>query len=185
MPHKFTKADRAKARATRIHNYEQHRLKAQQALVATATTELSMDKMQSNLNQAANAIVDRTTAQQTTVTLFDWWAVPLPQALERLNNLKREYDRAAQIVLQRQSQLPPEPLHCWVWDNRERPDMPKTAVAQCKRTIADRAKAAFCNDGFKDRPGDPTEKIRSIYCCGMVCFQAYQSLRPVGGLSRH
>ncbi len=182
MPHKFTKADRAKARATRIHNYEQHRLKAQQALVATATTELSMDKAPSN---ATTALVGPPAFPKTTaVTIFDWWEVPLSQALERLNNLKREYDRAAQIVLQRQSQLPPEPLHCWVWDNRERPDMPKTAVAQCKRTMADRAKVAFADDGYREE-GEPMGKIKSIYCCSMLCFMSYQKLRPIRGLSRH
>jgi len=189
MPHKFTKADRAKAVANRKHNYEQHRLKAQQAIVATGTTELSMDKVTTVTSGEAlahsNFISGKETKTVHTVEVFDWWEVPLLTAVERLNNIKREYDRAAQIVLQRQSQLPPGPLHCWVWDNRERPDMPKAAVAQCKRLIADRAKAAFTNDGYKDHPGDATEKIRSIYACSMLCFQAYQQLRPVGGLSRH
>lgn len=203
-PHKFNKADRAKAAATRDHNREQKRLKRQQSIVATGTTELSMDKsvpMPPALReQRANAAfaAGKETKTIHTVEVFDWWEAPLLYTVEKLNNLKREYDRAAQIVLQRQSQAPAEPLHCWVWDNRDRkwpgpPDVkgnpttiqvPRTAVTQCKRTIPDRSKAAFTNDGWID-PDDPARKVHSIYACSMQCYMAYNQLRPIGGLSRH
>lgn len=183
MPHNFTKEDRARGRATRLRNLEQKRLKEQQEIVATATTELSMDRDASV--PMPPALRERREQARQLQAVYDWWEAPLKDAVEKLNNMKRDYDRAAQIVLQRQSQQPQAPLTCWVWENRMRPDMPKTAVAGCKRSIADASKAAFRNDGFKDKPGDPNEKIRSIYCCSMVCFQAYQQLRPVGGLSRH
>ena len=110
----------------------------------------------------------------------------LDEALVRLNNMKREYDRASQIVLQRQS-VTPQTLVCWTWENKDdkTKQISKITVAQCKHIIPDAGRAAFTNNGHKDRPGDPNEKIRTIYCCSMACFTAYQQNRPIAALSRH
>lgn len=108
---------------------------------------------------------------------FDWQESPLSEALVRLNDLKRQYEQASRIVLQRQSRAPMA-WKCWSQSHKSR--VPKSVLAQCRADVAD-GKWVFKDDGAHDEHGH----VQSIVCCSQLCFTVYQQNRPVGGLSRH
>ena len=109
-----------------------------------------------------------------------------------LNDLKREYDRASQVILSRTSRLPRiwtcfSTLHkddrVTIMDNgREKsvPLIPRSTLAQCRGTVPD-GQWKFRADDYRN---PETGKLESIVCCGSLCISAYMSNRPVGGLSR-
>ncbi len=202
MPgHKFTAAERAKAVATRLKNAADRKLKAQVQATGTATTEGTASNSQppqhligadlateegarkmrkaQNEDAARHAQVEKEVLANITRTMpFDWHESPLQQAVERLNDLKREYDRAAQIVLSRQSRVPVI-YKCWSQEHKEL--VPRNALAQCRHTLPDIGKAVFIDNGYKDKDGN----IRTICCCSMLCYMAYQQSKPLAALSRH
>ena len=123
---------------------------------------------------------------------YDWTNSPLDDALVHLNDLKREYDRASQVILSRTSRLPRiwtcfSTLHkddrVTIMDNgREKsvPLIPRPTLAQCRGTVPD-GQWKFRADDYRN---PETGKLESIVCCGSLCISAYMSNRPVGGLSR-
>ena len=123
---------------------------------------------------------------------YDWTNSPLDDALVHLNDLKREYDRASQVILSRTSRLPRiwtcfSTLHkddrITIMDNgREEsvPLIPRSTLAQCRGTVPD-GQWKFRADDYRN---PETGKLESIVCCGSLCIAAYMSNRPVGGLGR-
>jgi hypothetical protein len=111
---------------------------------------------------------------------FDWHHAPLDQAMAKLGDLRREYDAAARIVLDRQSQSRPR----WICFTQLHKDIiPKSVQALCKKT-GDDGKWASRDDGvFKVVDGlrvpDPQ------FCCSAVCHEYYLKSKPMAALSRH
>jgi hypothetical protein len=92
--------------------------------------------------------------------------------------MKREYDRAASVVLSRQSRIP-KVWTCWTQDHKQLAG--RTAIAQCKGQIPD-GKWVFIDNGAKDEEGN----ISPIVCCSQICFTVYQQRpRNIAALSRH
>jgi hypothetical protein len=173
----FTAADRAKALETRKHNAEQRRLLKQNQVTGVTTTSSRVEarepvKFSGPLPDPESfpVIIE---AQK-----FPWYDAPLDEAVECLNAMKRNYDRAAQIVLQRQSRQP-RVWSCWTQKHKQLAG--RTAVAQCRGQIPD-GKWVFKDDGAKDAEG----KLDPQVCCSQICFTAYQQRpRNISALSRH
>ena len=94
---------------------------------------------------------------------FDWQSSPLPEAERRLADIKSIYDRAASVVLQRQSRLPVE-WRCWSQTHKSQ--VPKSSLALCRGAIPD-GKWVFKNDGDLDSKGHPA------VCCSQQCYTVY------------
>jgi hypothetical protein len=94
---------------------------------------------------------------------FNWNTAPLPEAQRRLAEIKEIYDRAAQVVLSRQSRLPVT-YRCWVQFHK--PEVPASVVRQCRNEIPD-GKWVFRDDGCLDSKGRPS------VCCSIQCYTVY------------
>ena len=104
---------------------------------------------------------------------MDWKSMPLPDAIDLLSELKRQYDKAASIVLERQ-QAEPKEYTCWVWQHKQdgyngKP-IPKKIVDQCKRKFK---MWIFRDDSvFTEINGI---KVRTpVTTCSPLCSQMYQ-----------
>lgn len=174
----FTAEQRQKAIDTRKRNKEQRELVKQNEVAGTATTSIAVEgaPIQEALNVVHDAIVSKSVA--VTSQALGWNELPLSEAIDKLSNMKREYDRAASIVLSRQSRVP-QILTCWTQSNKQTAG--KTTVAQCKGNIPE-GKSVFIDNGAKDAEGN----ISPAHCCSMICYMAYQQ-RPkdISALSRH
>jgi hypothetical protein len=115
----------------------------------------------------------------------NWNAIPIDEAMNRLADMKREYDRIAQIVMKRQTQNKPT-WTCWTQLHK---DLVKTieggkkVLEICKKGGED-GKWASRDDGvFKIVDGlripDP------VFCCNSFCHSVYLRSKPMGSLSRH
>lgn len=166
----FTAEARKKAIEVRRHNAEQRRLKKQVQEAGTATTEIAVSEIPKREEVHVHSIAVPETDN-------GWYGIPLKEALEKLSEMKREYDRASQIILQRQSQLPVV-WTCWTQSHKEL--VTKTVLNQCKKQIQD-GRWVSKDDGAKDDNG----KISPAVCCSMLCSMAYlQRPRKVAALSR-
>jgi hypothetical protein len=111
---------------------------------------------------------------------FDWEGAPLEAATAKLADMRREYDRAATIVLKRQSASKPQ----WIcWTQLHKDIVPVSVLRLCRKT-GDEGRWAFRDDGvFKMVDGlrvpDPA------FCCNTYCFEVYQKAKPMAALSRH
>jgi hypothetical protein len=159
---------RKKAAETRKFNAEQKRLKKQNQAAGTATTEIAVGKEPSK----PVPIIAVPSNGHT------WQDMPLDQAIEKYADMKRELDRAGQVILARQSR---EPViwTCWVQSHKD--IVTRTVLAQCKKNIPD-GKWVSKDDGAKDEKGN----ISPAVTCSMMCATAYlQRPRKVAALSRH
>lgn len=114
---------------------------------------------------------------------FDWHAAPLPDVITRLADLRREYDRCAEIVLARQSTTRAR-WTCWTQLHRDDHSLVSASVARLCRKTGDDGKWASRDDGvFKIVDGiripDP------VFCCSALCHEAYLKSKPLNALSRH
>lgn len=115
----------------------------------------------------------------------NWNAIPIDEAMNRLADMKREYDRIALIVMKRQTQNRPT-WTCWTQLHRklvETLDGGKKVLEICKKGGED-GKWASRDDGvFKIVDGlripDP------VFCCNSFCHSVYLRSKPMGSLSRH
>ncbi len=111
---------------------------------------------------------------------FDWKAVPLEDAMQRLADMKREYDRISKIVLERQSMRRPR----WTCFTQLHKDIiPVSVQRQCLKGGED-GKWKFRDDGvFKVVDGirvpDP------VFCCSGVCAEYFHKTKQMMALSRH
>jgi hypothetical protein len=111
---------------------------------------------------------------------FDWNTAPLAEAINKLSEMKREYDRCAGVVMRRQTVSKPVQT-CWTQFHKD--IVPKSVQSICRKQIED-GKWAFRDDGvFRTEGGlkipDPQ------FCCNHMCFAAYQQAKPMMALSRH
>lgn len=111
-------------------------------------------------------------------TEFDWRESPINICLEKQADMKREYDRISQIILQRTSQLP-QVYICWS-KKQPRGTVPESVLAQCRGQIKDGSWVSR-DDGHKNAEG----RIEPAVCCSNLCYQVYSQNRPIGGMSRH
>lgn len=110
---------------------------------------------------------------------FDWNAAPLPEAMTKLADMKREYDRAAAIVMRRQT-VPRPTWTCWSQLHKEL--VPKSVMSICRRG-GDDGKWAFRDDGvFEIRDG--LRIPNPAFCCNSFCYAVYQKSQPLAALSR-
>jgi hypothetical protein len=168
----FTDEQRAKGIETRKRNAEQRRLKKQNQVTGVATTEVSASKDEVAVFNEENIqiISDRiNTERLDDIVEFDWHTSPLPEAVDRLAKMKQEYERAAQIVLQRQSKVPVV-WTCWTQFHKD--VAPKAAIAQCKKTIPD-GRWASIDNGVKDAEGNYAPEVT----CSMLCYQSRSEYR--------
>lgn len=110
---------------------------------------------------------------------FDWVNSDFKLATQRLADMRREYDRCASIMLNRQREVAPVIWPCWTQSHKD--IVPKRALAECRKQVPD-GKWVFKDDGYRD---PETKMPAPIVCCSQLCYTAYQQSRPVGGLSRH
>lgn len=160
----FTSAARAKALASRKRNAEQRRLKKQNQTTGIATTEISVETQSIDISVAATppvVILDPPASP--------WESLPLGDAINKLADLKREYDRAAQILMQRQSRE----TRIWLcWTAKHKDIVARATLAQCKVRIVD-GKWVHKDDGARDEKGALSPEV----CCSMLCYQSYQEYR--------
>lgn len=109
-----------------------------------------------------------------------WHKAPLDDAIVRLGELKREYDKAAQIVLSRQSESKPR-WTCWTQLHKD--IVPKSVQSLCRKS-GDDGKWASRDDGaFEMKNGI---KVPSpVFCCSAICHEYYLKSKPMNSLSRH
>ena len=108
----------------------------------------------------------------------DWLSMPLEQAISQLGDLKRQYDRAAAIVMERQ-QTVPKKLTCWVSlhrdDGYDGKPIPASIVKQCRKHFPD-GKWVFRDDGnYIEKDGIRFRE--PVVCCSPLCTQLYQRFR--------
>lgn len=163
----FDAAARAKAIEVRKRNAEQRRLLKQNQEAATATTSISSSEPIS-LGVFPTRHIEMI-AIDDIVPVFNWNDSPLGEVINKLAELKREYDMASQIVMQRQSR---EPVVYTCWTQAHLDTVAKATLAQCKKNVQD-GKWAFIDNGAKDEEG----KISPVVTCSMLCFMSYQSWR--------
>ena len=183
----FTAEQRKKALDTRLRNAENRRLLKQNQATGIATTTVKVGESstltiveEAPMQEAVNVIHDAVVARNAAVTsqALGWNDLPLSEAIDKLSNMKREYDRAASVVLSRQSRIP-KVWTCWTQDHKQLAG--RTAIAQCKGQIPD-GKWVFIDNGAKDEEGN----ISPIVCCSQICFTVYQQRpRNIAALSRH
>jgi hypothetical protein len=111
---------------------------------------------------------------------FDWEKAPLDQITNKLADMKREYDKAATIVMRRQSTRKPT-WTCWTQLHKD--IVPLSVQKLCRKTGED-GKWASRDDGrFREENGlripDP------VFCCNAYCHEMYQKSKPMASLSRH
>lgn len=173
MAASWTPERKAHMRAVRMAQVEKQRQKA----VAKAQKMLAAE----DEPETVTVIAHRSNGKQPP---FDWENSPLVDIINRLADMKREYDRCAQIVLRRQSpQL--SMYKCWTVETSRHPDHPppRDILRQCVRDIPD-GKEKYRDDGAFDIVNGI--KLRNtVRCCSMLCHQFYTSLKPIGALSRH
>jgi hypothetical protein len=112
--------------------------------------------------------------------IFDWSCAPLPEALARLADFKRDYDKAAQIVLRRTA-ANKKVWPCWTQSHKD--IVPNSVLALCKKEIEDGRWASRDDGNFKMVDGirvpDP------VICCNHLCHEMYMKSKPMMALSRH
>jgi hypothetical protein len=135
-----------------------------------------LDTAKSNVNPNATEKVVTTAG----VNGYDWNSAPLDQATAKLSDLRKEYDKAAAIVLRRQSVSKPQWI-CWTQSHK---DIVPMSVQKLCRKSGDDGKWAFRDDGvFETIEG--LRVPRPAFCCNTYCFEAYQKSKPLSSLSRH
>lgn len=115
----------------------------------------------------------------------DWWkTAKMGDVLGKLGDLKRAYDRIAQIVLQRQQ---PAVLirKCWTVEKDRHKDIvaPRNILNQCRRDVQD-GRELFRDDGAFEMV-DGVKLQKTAVCCSQLCYQFYQNSKPIAALSRH
>lgn len=179
----FTAEQRQKALDTRKRNKEQRELVKQNEFAGTATTAIAVgeESTEENSIKFSQAAIEGDPEKFPIVIdghKFDWMNSTIGEAVDCLSIMKQQYDRAASIVLSRQSKVPTV-WKCWTQNNKQLSS--KTAIAQCKGSIPD-GKWVFKDDGAKDEEGN----IAPIVCCSQMCFMGYtQRPRNLSALSRH
>jgi hypothetical protein len=172
----FTAEQRAKGLATRMANKEARDLaKRGNGLRTSVAVE---DVSEPEIHPAI--IIDSKFPITSPSVSLDWESAPLPEILARLADMKREYDRVAQIVLRRQTRNSPR-WTCWTQLNKDK--VPKTVTAQCRKS-GDDGRWAFRDDGVfatKDGIRVPTP----VFCCNHVCTEYFLKSKSMASLSRH
>ena len=106
------------------------------------------------------------------VQTFDWEEAPLSDAVNRAAEMKREYERVAQIIVRRQN--PPKQMWtCWSQENKEL--VPKSVLAQCLKRGED-GKWKFRDDG-RFVVEDGVRRLKPAFCCNFLCYAVYQKNR--------
>jgi hypothetical protein len=112
---------------------------------------------------------------------FDWEKSPLPEALNKLADLKRDYDRILGIVLRRQSASKPQ----WTCFTQAHKDIaPQSVQKLCLKNGQD-GKWAFRDDGCFRTTAEGIRIPEPVFCCNHLCFAFYQGHKPLMALSRH
>ncbi len=172
-PERLAKAAATRAETKRKKEEKEARKLAKQAI---ATGQVETTEVVSH--EAAQKIYPQATIPPRNG--FDWDKAPLAEAINHLADMKREYDRVAQIVMRRQSTNKPS----WVcWSQLHKDIVPVSVQKLCRKTGED-GKWAFRDDGvFKTENGirmpDP------VFCCNTYCFEVFQKSKPLMSLSRH
>lgn len=115
-----------------------------------------------------------TVTKQTMTSKFDWATAPMPEAEQRLAELKAEFLRCAAILDERRSRPLPR-YQCWSQSmlDQKLPDgadvISAATRAACRRE-GEPGREAFRDDGAEDQWGNRV----TIRCCGHLCFQDYQ-----------
>lgn len=110
---------------------------------------------------------------------FDWETCPVLEAIQKLADFKREYDRVAQIVIRRQS-IAPAILTCWSQEHKSL--VPKSILAVCRKTIPDGRWVSRDDGAFIMQDG--IKLFKPAVCCSVLCDTAYRQSRSVTALSR-
>lgn len=178
----FTDEMRAKAAATRAKNKQDK----EDRLARKAARDEAQGAIGSGNLQTGNGILTKKPIhpggreKHGAANGFDWERSSLPEAMQRLADMKREYDRVSQIVLRRQSVSTPQ----WTCFTQLHKDLiPKSVQALCRKT-GENGKWASRDDGaFKTVDGirvpDPQ------FCCSAICHEYYLKSKPMHSLSRH
>lgn len=168
----FTAEQRAKAAQTRKANAEQRRLQKQTHAKGAAGT--------TGVREYRDQIAPPPASPSAEYTgEFDWNKSSIPEITDRLNQMKREYERVSQIVLSRTSRVAVSYL-CWCATDEAKGKIPSSVSGQCRKSIKD-GTWVHRNDGHTFPDGHRGTAV----CCSMLCYTVYQQHRPVGGLSRH
>jgi hypothetical protein len=166
----FTPEMRQKSMEVRKRNAEQRRLLKQNALTGTATTSIRAGET----GEAPAPVIPPPPVAEYNPLIHDnayWNNAPLPIAIASLNEMKRDLDRASQIILMRQSKLPTVWV-CWSRENKSK--VPVSIYRQCKGPIPD-GRWVFRDDGAKDDQGNPHPAV----CCSQLCYMAYTQYRAL------
>jgi len=168
---KMTPEHRAKIAAGREAYWAKRKLQKQNSVApALATTEIMVGKKAKP--NGHHPVV----SSETIPSEFDWNTSPIPVILDRLNEMKREYERVSQIVLQRTSRVPVTYV-CWSQEHKS--VVPKSVMAQCKGNIKD---GSWCyrDDGYRDEKG----QIKPAVVCSQLCYTVFMQNRKPVALSR-
>jgi len=138
---------------------------------ATAGDENAMDNGAGIIQHAEIASSTGGEVEEN-VSDFDWEEAPLSQAMSHAAEMKREYERVAQIIVRRQN--PPKQMWtCWSQENKEL--VPKSVLAQCLKRGED-GKWKFRDDG-RFVVEDGVRRLKPAFCCNFLCYAVYQKNR--------
>ena len=162
----WTDAMRQKAAETRAARKAERRAKADVAQLAERRIRNPETRVQLPSSAPSNG--------------FNWETAPLTECINRAADMKREYERVAQILVARQN--PPKKMWtCWSEEHRKDTDsqgnplIPKSVLAQCLKRGED-GKYKFRDDGrFVVENGVRT--LKSAFCCNFLCYAVYQKNR--------
>ena len=166
----FTPEMRQKSMEVRKRNAEQRRLLKQNALTGTATTSIRAGEGEVPVPTPTPLPAPA----EYNPLIHDnayWNNASLAEAIANLNEMKRDWDRASQIILMRQSKLPTVWV-CWSRENKSK--VPASIYRQCKGPIPD-GRWVFRDDGAKDDQGNPHPAV----CCSQLCYMAYTQYRAL------
>jgi hypothetical protein len=152
----------------------------QRAAAAQRALEVGKEVMP-NDNTTLRPAVTGAHRAATSANGFDWEKSPLPEALNKLADLKRDYDRILQVVLRRQSASKPQ----WTCFTQAHKDIaPQSVQKLCLKNGQD-GKWAFRDDGCFRTTAEGIRIPEPVFCCNHLCFAFYQGHKPLMALSRH
>lgn len=174
----WTDEMRAKAAATRAETKRKKEEREAKKALKPLSQEEALEIL--DIPDAIVIVNPVTPAPKINGLPFDWSHAPVQQAIERLGDLKREYDAAAAVVLQRSSLNRPQ-WTCWTQGHKDL--VPASIRALCKKSGDDGRWASRDDGNFREENGirvpDP------VICCNASCHEMYQRSKQAGGLSRH
>jgi hypothetical protein len=163
----FTPEQRAKGLAVRMANKAARDAKRNGKIVDVPAIPKSSIIEHDNFTRAI---------YETGLAAFDWEEAPLSDCITKASEMKREYDRVAQIILRRQNPVRNQ-WTCWTQEQKHNPEVqiPRSVLQQCLKR-GDDGRWKFRDDGrFVVENG--VRVLKSAFCCNSYCYAVYQKYR--------